>query len=142
MSAMIQSLLGRDLSEISSFPLFQDVEIPELEMIGDEGYVEFQSLGFAMVVSEERVISAIHLYSEGHEGYLQFAGTVPAGASFSMSRGEVRSLLGKPVESGDGGAVMLPGLRPAWDAFHVDGQRLHFEYSENKESVRLITIQD
>lgn len=141
MSAMIQSLLGKDLSEIARFPLFRDVEIPELEMIGNEGYIEFQSLGVAMVVSEENVISAVHLYSEGHEGYSRFAGAVPAGASFSMSRDEARGLLGKPVESGDGGIVMLLGYRPAWDAFHVDGQRLHFEYSEDKTSVRLITIQ-
>jgi hypothetical protein len=140
MSTQIQSLIGKKLRDVRGMDMFRSVVMPDIEKIGDEGYLEIPLLGISMVLPDGEITSAVHLHSFGHDGYSEFQGEIPAGIVFAMSRDEVRSRLGNPVECGDGGRVLLLGPRPAWDAYVVDGQRLHLEYAEDKRSIRLVTI--
>jgi hypothetical protein len=142
MNAQIKSLLGKKLSDIRGMEIFRNILMPDVEEIGDESYLELPLLGISMVLPDGETISAVHLHAFGHEGYSEFQGELPAGIVFAMSREAARDRLGNPAQCGDGGRVLLLGPRPAWDAFIVDGQRLHLEYSEDNQSVRLITISE
>lgn len=140
MNAPVQSLLGISRHDVRCMDIFRSVVMPAVEKIGDESYLQLPLLGISMVLPDGETISAVHLHASGHEGYSEFQGELPAGIVFAMSREEARDRLGNPAQCGDGGPVLLLGPRPAWDAFIVDGQRLHLEYSEDNQSVRLITI--
>lgn len=140
MKTEIQLLVGKKLSDVEGKEIFQGVVMPEPELIGDESYVELLGLGVSMVLPDGETIATVQLHGEGNEGYSRFSGEIPAGISFAMSRDQVRNLLGFPVQSGDGGHVVLLGHRPAWDAYKIDEQRLHIEYSDDNESIGLITV--
>lgn len=140
MSALVQSLLGKSPHDVRSMDIFRSVVMPAVEKIGDESYLELPSIGISMVLPDGETISAVHLHASGHEGYSEFQGELPAGIVFAMSREEARDRLGNPAQCGDGGRVLLLGPRPAWDAFIVDGQRLHLEYTEDNQSISLVTI--
>lgn len=140
MKTEIQLLVGKKLSHVEGKGIFQAVVMPEPELIDDESYVELLGLGVSMVLPDGETIAAVQLHSENHEGYSQFSGEIPAGISFAMNRGQVRNLLGLPVQSGGGGNVVLLGPRPAWDAYKIDEYRLHVEYADDNNSIRLITI--
>lgn len=128
------------MNAVRGMDIFLNGVISDTEKIGDESYVELPLIGISMVLPDGETISAVHLHASGHEGYSEFQGELPAGIVFAMSREEARSRLGNPAQCGDGGRVLLLGLRPAWDAFIVDGQRLHLEYTEDNQSIRLVTI--
>lgn len=140
MKAPIQSLVGQNINDVHGMGIFRNVAMLDVEKIGDESYLQLPLLGISMVLPDGETISAVHLHASGHEGYSEFQDELPAGIVFAMSREEARARLGNPAQCGDGGRVLLLGPRPAWDAFIVDGQRLHLEYSEDNQSVRLITI--
>lgn len=140
MKAPIQSLVGQNINDVHGMGIFRNVAMLDVEKIGDESYLQLPLLGISMVLPDGETISAVHLHASGHEGYSEFQGELPAGIVFAMSREEARARLGNPAQCGDGGPVLLLGPRPAWDAFIVDGQRLHLEYAEDNQSVRLITI--
>jgi hypothetical protein len=140
MKAQIQSLVGQTMNAVRGMGIFLNGVIPDAEKIGDESYVELPLIGISMVLPDGEMISAVHLHASGHEGYSEFQGELPAGIVFAMSREEARDRFGNPAQCGDGGRVLLLGLRPSWDAFIVDGQRLHLEYAEDNQSVRLVTI--
>jgi len=140
MKTPVGSLVGKSIHEIKCVDIFHGVEMPNLEFIGDEAYLEFKTLGISMVLFDGETVSAVQLHGEGHEGYSEFLGEIPSGITFQTSRDRVRDTLGKPLESGDGGRVLLLGFRPPWDAYLINGQRLHFEYKDDSESIQLVTI--
>lgn len=140
MKTQIQSLVGKNINDVRGMGIFRNIVMPDVEEIGDESYLELPLLGISMALPDGETIYAIHLHASGHEGYSEFQGELPGGIVFEMSREEARDHLGNPAQCGDGGRVLLLGSRPAWDAFIVDGQRLHLEYAGDNQSVRLVTI--
>jgi hypothetical protein len=140
MSTKIELLVGKKWRDVAISEALNGMPIPEPEAIGDESYIELPEAGVSMVLPDGETISAIHLHCEGHEGYSEYTGTTPADIAFDMSRETVREYLGLPMEHGDGGHIMLLGDRPAWDAFNVNGKRLHIEYAEDSYSIRLMTV--
>lgn len=140
MKAPIQSLVGKSTNDVRGMEIFRNIGMPDVEEIGDESYLELPSIGISMVLSDDQTISAVHLHASGHEGYSEFQCELPAGIVFAMSREEARTRLGNTAQCGDAGRVPLLGPRPAWDAFIVDGQRLHLEYAGDNQSIRLVTI--
>jgi hypothetical protein len=82
----------------------------------------------------------VHLYSDGHEGFSQYAGPLPGGISFSTDRAEVRRRLGVPDRSGEETVMPILGKMPPWDTFHVDNLRVHVEYTPGVKSIRLVTV--
>lgn len=142
MSAQIELLVGKKWNDVAISEILSGVPIPEPETIGNESYIELPKIGVSLVLSDGETISAIHLHCKGHEGYSQYTGRTPVDIAFQMSRELVREYLGLPTEHGDGGHIMLLGYRPAWDAFSVNGKRLHIEYAEDSQSIRLMTISD
>jgi hypothetical protein len=140
MSTKIELLVGKKWSDAALSEALNGMPIPEPQAIGDESYIELPEAGVSMVLPDGETITAIHLHCEGHEGYSQYTGTTPADIAFDMNRQLVREYLGLPMEHGDGGRIMLLGYRPAWDAFNIGEKRLHVEYAEDGQSIRLMTI--
>lgn len=140
MKPPIQSLVGQNINDVHDMGIFRNVAMLDVEKIGDESYLQLPLLGISVVLPDRETISVVHLHASGHEGYSEFQGELPAGIVFAISREEARARLGNPAQCGDGGRVPLLGPRPAWDAYIVDGQRLHLEYAGDNQSIRLVTI--
>jgi hypothetical protein len=75
-------------------------------------------------------VSTIFMFAEGEQGHTQFQGLLPEGLKFSMSRDEVRALLGAPQWS----SPVLP-----IDRWHKDRYRLVVDF-DNAETIRLVSI--
>jgi hypothetical protein len=140
MKNKIEFVLGKKVKEIQDTADFRGVSVPVPELIGDEYYIEIPSIGVSMVLPDGETVTAIHLHAENHEGYSQYQGEIPTGILFSMSREQVRKILGAPIQYSDGRKVLLLGERPAWDAYIINDLKIHFEYAENTDSIGLVTL--
>jgi hypothetical protein len=137
--ANIEDLLGKSYAELSRVPVLRGASILPTEQIDDRSYVSLRPMGISLVL-DNRTVSAVHLYSDGHEGFSQYAGPLPGGISFSTDRAEVRRRLGVPDRSGEETVMPILGKMPPWDTFHVDNLRVHVEYTPGVKSIRLVTV--
>ncbi|MEN2425423.1 hypothetical protein [Chromobacterium vaccinii] len=133
-------LLGHSYSHLVNSKAFSPFNPSAPERIGEESYVEIFEVGVSLVLPDGVIVETVHLHSQGHEGYIQFGGELPDGLSFDMDRQHVRSLLGEPYAYSDGVEVIILGKKPAWDAYKRNGYHLHVEYSDDRSSIRLITL--
>ena len=121
--------------------------VPELngclsppERMEERTHVEAPTLGIGFVDHGDGIVGTIHVHCEASEGTGVFTGHLPMGLSKTMTRSEVRGLLGEPESSG--GEVTLPvlGSRPAWDRFSVGEQLIHVAYRPGGPGLSLVTI--
>ena len=97
-------------------------------------------VGVSCVSADKATVTAVQLHSLGHEGHSQFAGVLPSNLEFSMSRPQVRALLGEPLGHGDAAEIPVLGKKPPWDAFAVGPLRVHVEYHFECGSIQMITL--
>lgn len=77
------------------------------------------------------VLAAVFLYGEGNDEFSPYAGELPRGIAFSMSRPQLRERLGES-------ALFDEDFNTeAWD---LDGLRLFVDYDESRQSVLLIQL--
>jgi hypothetical protein len=104
----------------------------------DRHYLEFMEAGVALQFdSESSILETILLYTEGHDEYSGYQGELPNGIDFGHSRNEVRKRLGKPEKSG---AADKRDQTPAWDRYNFGTYGLHVQYSEDEQSIDLLTL--
>lgn len=140
MESAIQKIVGMRAEDLQGSEIFRDIPVPPVEIIGDEGYMEFRHMGVSLVLPDGVLISSVHLHGDGHDGYVPYRGDIPGGIGFFMGRNRVRESLGSPIQSGGGKKVPMLGYIPEWDKFSVDSKILHVEYSLDNMSIRLVTI--
>jgi hypothetical protein len=140
MGSLPCSFIGKTVAELRRHPDFGATGIPDPEQIGDESYVEVTELGMSFVLPDGATVSAVHLYADGRDGYLEFKGLLPFDLSFRKSRSEIRAMLGEPVEADDGGVLPIIGAYNPFDLFVREDQRLRVEYVNDLTSVSLMTI--
>lgn len=63
-------------------------------------YYLYKKDGLSIVTDKEYRINAIHLYSEGKDGYSKYSKDIPHDISFNYSQKDVRAKLGNPNRSG------------------------------------------
>jgi hypothetical protein len=136
----IEKLLGSTYEEISTSDILLGISIPDPEVIDLDSYVEIPAEGVSFVLPRGERVTAVQLYSAGRDGYSEFAGAIPKGLSFSMSREAVRAQIGKPQISGEATTIAILGKKPAWDKFDVGEFSIHVEYSPELDKVGLITL--
>jgi hypothetical protein len=130
-------LLGDPLAAADTSDLADEVV---LETIDGRLYGEAVRSGLSFIVGGDGRVRTVHLHAEGHEGYVGFAGELPEGIRFDMSRAEVRSILGSPGASGEPRAVDFYGEAPAWDRFVLETAQVHVEYGPDQNSIQLVTL--
>jgi hypothetical protein len=136
----VSELLGRRYADLQFAPVLRGVLVPDREKIVDQSYVSFPDLGISLVLPDDEVVSAVHLYSDQHDGFSGYAGELPNGLSFGMTKDEVRATFGDPDQSGPARDIHPFGMSPAWDSFVSDGRRIHVEYQLEGSGIRLVTI--
>jgi hypothetical protein len=138
-------LVGKHISEFVSLLGFP-VVVPDRPPEGDpefglDRHVEVPARGFAILVDWNDTANCVQFFSEGGQaGYRPYLGPLPHGLSFASSRAQVRQAMGEPVKANDGGrAVLGLKIRP-WDWFASDGRKVHFEYQDGGEAVRMVSV--
>jgi hypothetical protein len=74
------------------------------------------------------IISGIHFYSEGYEGYHAYTGKMRGDVKFGDSKEAVRNKLGEPSKSG-GGNKAVGKIWPYWDRYDFQKYSIHIQYS-------------
>ena len=139
----IIDLLGRPAEDAIAF-LGPALRNPEEEEADERVYLEFREKGVSLILNEEATIFCIQLYGEGcDEDYACFHGSLPGGLRLSSAYAEVRAALGDPFGSAHGAANkgLFGRYLYAWDKYEIDFCEYHFEYNENFDHLRLISIE-
>lgn len=98
------------------------------------------SMGIDLILTELQIIETIHLFSADEiNGISCYEGQMPFNLNFTSSRTEVNAILGKPNRSG-GGYNSIVGHIPLWDKYYFANYTLHFQYSDQSQSIDLVTI--
>ncbi len=132
------SLLDESPDVVGSLPDL--VGTVALEAIDGRTYGEAPGSGLSFVVGTDGRIRTLHLYSDGHENFARFIGTIPFGIRFDMSRANVRAILGSPSASGEPRQIEHYGEGAAWDRFAFDAVQMHVEYRGDQRSIQLVTL--
>lgn len=76
------------------------------------------------------LLSHIHFYFDGSEGYEVFDGQLLRGVSSGQSEKLVTEALGEPVASGGGRMDMLLGYMNRWVKYEFKGYALHLQFDK------------
>jgi hypothetical protein len=138
-------LVGKPVSDIASV-LGSPVVVPDRPPQGDpdyglDRYVEYPDRGFAVVVDWDDVARCVQFFAgEADQGYRRYEGALPHGLHFGSSRAEARDAMGPPAVSRDKGGLSSPlKIRP-WDWFVHEGLKVHFEYQDDCDGVRMVSV--
>ncbi len=102
-------------------------------------YLSNPVAGYQLMHHSGRVATAF-LYAESAEGFASFPGLLPGGLPCGANRPEVRARFGVPERSGEAITISGLGRQGAWDRFEVGAIRVHFQYSEPRQRVRLVSV--
>jgi len=103
-------------------------------------YLQFRQTGLSLLINESDIITTIHVYTQPNDGYTAYAHELPLGALARMTQAEARALLCTPSKSG--GPVQFLRSSPVtyWDTWEFGDHSVHFEYPEDRLSIRLVTL--
>jgi hypothetical protein len=131
-SEVVQALVVADALASST-----EEDLEEGEPV--RSYLSNSNAGYQLMHHRGRVSTAF-LYAEPAEGFSAFPGPLPCGLPRGVGRNQVRAQLGVPERSGEPFTSTVLGLQGAWDRFAVDDIRVHFQYSEPEQRVRLVSV--
>jgi len=133
-------ILGSRFEALGSVPEIEEF-LTEPETILDRRYISAEALGLEFSEHEDGVVGVIHVFTEPQHGVHPFEGELPCGLSSTMSRSEVRSLLGPPESAGEAITVPVLGDQPPWDRFVVAGDvYLHVSYRREHPGISRVTL--
>nr|WP_143029099.1 hypothetical protein [Massilia sp. PDC64] len=141
----ITELLGLTVEELREKYGFNGFIAPEDPIEGDNIYFKVPERGLAFVLDVNGKVSCIQAFGRGKSsGYNEFPGEVVEGISVHSSRDAVRSVLGLPRDTENGGkgkGLFGLDLNP-WDAFYLGRYRVHFEYSPDGGRILLVSVEN
>lgn len=136
-----------DLMRLLGLPITALEADPELgrhltrpERIEHRTHVDAPAIGVGFVDHGDGVVDTINVRCDETEGPSAFRGDLPMGLATSMTRAEVRGVLGEPEAWGGGEVPWLPGWRPAWDMFPVAGEVVHVSYRDREPGLAQVTV--
>jgi hypothetical protein len=136
----LSEIVGRRLDELAVLALLGLNSAPTKEKIGDRDYVELKARGISLVLRNDHVL-AVQLHAGGRDSFSRYDGPIMGGATFEMTRDDLRNLLGVPQRSGEATTGIL-GKMPPWDRWSLGGVCLHAEYEADTKGVRLFTMNE
>jgi len=134
----IEELIGTSKQELLQIYGLGSDAIPA--QIDGRSYLELPEVGISFVLSADNKATTIHLYARGRDSYSQYAGPMPFGLRFDMSRDTVRTALGKPHKSMDEIIDPLLGKVNARDIYVLEKNSVSVEYTPNMNEISLISI--
>lgn len=138
----VADFLGLTFEQVILSEQLRDIKIPEMEYIGDQGYLSFRSRGLSLVFMSSGIVGVVNIHSQGDGEYNGYVKDLPGDLSFNMSRADVRKLLGLPKKSGEIQDIPILGLQPSWDGFYIEGFAMYVRYSFEENSIERIVITD
>lgn len=118
----------------------EDYDDDDLDYDEDETYRSFSSGGVSLLVGSDMLVRAIFLYSQGREGFDQYAGEIDGGITFADVRADVIRRLGEPSTAGGGGHSAVYGTAPQFIRYDRPGHSLHVEFAADGGTVSLVTL--
>jgi hypothetical protein len=142
----LETLLGKSTQSIEFNKYKSNIdELPKVSFYpyNNNTYYSFKNNGISFLF-ENNNLTTIFLYSEGHEGFGQYKGSISNGLSFGYDRMTARNKFGLPSESG--GGQDAPELfhyqnnkYPLWDKWFFLKYSLHLQY-KNNDQILSITL--
>ncbi|MBX7105547.1 MAG: hypothetical protein K1X57_15800 [Gemmataceae bacterium] len=131
-SDAVRELIKADGLEASTDPDMEEGEPVRSSLSGT-------AAGYELMHYSGRVATAF-LYAEPADGFTAFPHPLPGGLSRGATRADVRARFGIPEKSGEAVTITGLGRQGAWDLFTVGGIRIHFQYTESGDCVRLVSV--
>lgn len=85
-------------------------------------------------------LNTLFIHVKPKDEYAAFRGTLTHGLTAQSTRLDVRRSLGTPSRSGEAQTLPPLGRHGGWDRFDSNVLCLHFQYSELKAEIELITV--
>ena len=148
----MKNLLGNTVKAPALAALLENLGVTETPTINpDSGgiHVEKKDLGFSLWLQDPPtilnraysslpkgtpVLADCFYYSEGQDGYKQFAGELPGGLSFSDGHAQIVARLGEPVWKREKNG------RPIAAKWNVDGQSIHITYKKDQPGIKTLAF--
>jgi hypothetical protein len=106
----------------------------------DRYYGSSRAAGVSLIADSAGLITDVHFHSDGHEGFVGFAGTLPCDLRFDMGRDDARGLLGPPERSQPARHNAHLGPVEAWDRWVRGDDRLHVKYGHGETTIVVVTV--
>ncbi len=137
-----ESILGSNLYDYAKriVAAHDNVDVTITQLAG-RTYMTVCELGFSLIATDAETVDCVQIPA-GDLGLGSSELSLPLGLSFQDSRETVLLKLGLPHESGGGGGFepLLGRALAPWDAFDLDGSRLHVEYFTDATGIALVLI--
>lgn len=104
-----------------------------------EPYLGLRRAGLALTADGTGIVTTVHLFSEGRDGFSAYRGELPGGLTMGDGRSAVRARLGPPSLRGWRRVLPFGASRP-WDRYDQPDHSWHFEYSASGETIALATL--
>jgi hypothetical protein len=148
----IKKLLGNTVKTPAVNALLKNLGVTEnLKINPDSGgvHVEKPELGFSLWLQDPPsilnpaysslpkgtpVLADCFFYSEGQDGYKQFAGELPGGILFTDGRPEVVAKLGEPIWKREKNGRLIA------EKWVIDGQTIHITYKKDQPGVKVLNL--
>ncbi|GEM_PF-6421391 len=145
MTNTIADWVGLELANISEGALFKYFfSNIHLDNVENTFYLTNPKKGIELVISEEKLVTTIHLFSGQENGYSLFNEKMPFNLSFSMSKEDLRKLFGKPNRVGGGHNALYLGYVDPWEKFYLSPYTIHVVYKNEriaKISIGLLSME-
>jgi hypothetical protein len=133
--------IDKELKDISKTKLYYYFfGYAPIQTVDGTNYISNKEKGIELVLANEKIISTIHFFGDGRPDEKKFRETMPLNINLNCSRQQILDNFGMPNESGGGQRNLYFGTIPYWDKYFFDTYSLHFQYSDEKTKIDLVTI--
>ena len=110
------------------------------KIMGESPYLDAKQAGISLPLSRKNIVQAVHLYSEGFEGFKAYQGSLPAGLTLASSRADVRAALGEPAMSAEPGGSGIMAIEHSLDRYEAGKYYISFQYLAGDHAIMLVTL--
>ena len=104
-------------------------------------YLEFPRSGFSLLLTSADIVDTIHIHTRSEGEYHAYLDALPFDLTANTTQSEARDLFGPPTLSGGPVRSVIPSQPSAyWDRWDYERHSFHIEYSEQRNSISLITL--
>jgi hypothetical protein len=121
-------LLGKSITDPEVERLQKELGDSEVMEMDPTIYFCFYGQGLCLVFTD-KVLTAIHLFPEGRDGYRGYPYPIPHNLRFGLEQKDVRAALGNPTRA-----------RPDSDTYRFQDHALSVEYDKQQRAVSLLTF--
>ncbi len=148
----IKLLLGESLKSRAVAGLLKELDVTEPPKTNPDtptAYVSRKNLGFSLLFKEPAkitnpaysslpgdvpILTGCFFYSDGHDGYTQFSGSLPGGLQFADTLEQLVGKLGEPLGKRE------KNCRTVAEKWEIDGRSFHVTYKAKPASILVLSF--